>query len=188
MVKDTPKPKLPKKLVTKGAMKIILESVRNQKVIHVGAVGQKGRLKRHIPLKKACPDIIGFDISKKDIKIANDLGFDEIFYADVTNMEHMKKIVEEYGTFPHVVMPEVIEHVPNLLLLLQGCKKLMSKKGKLYITTPHVFIYKEGDRIPKKHICWFCEKTIKALLNMAGLKVQHYEVFGKSMLVIAERK
>lgn len=179
--------KIPKKMPTKGAMKIMRDAIKGQKAIHVGAVGQKGRLKRHIPFKMVCPDIIGFDISKKDVEIANNLGFNEIFVADVTNMEDMKKIIEEHGKFPHIVMPEVLEHVTNPGMLLEGCKKLMKPKGRLYLTTPYVWKFSEKERVNKDHNAWYCKKTIVVLLKKHKMHAKKIEIYGKQLFVIAEK-
>lgn len=165
----------------------ICKQIKGQKAIHVGAVGQKGRLKRHISFKEVCPDIVAFDISKKDVEIAHKMGYPEIFVADATNKTHMKAIVEEHGTFPHVLMPEVIEHVPNLGLLLEGMKILMSKKGRLYITTPYMWGVKPKVRPSKHHICWFCEHTISKLLRTYGFSIEVSKIFVASMLVIARK-
>lgn len=179
--------RVPRKMPTKGAMKVMLDAIRGQKVIHVGACGQKGRLKRHKPFKDVAPDIIGFDVSKQDVKIANELGFPEIFYADATNLEHMRKIVDEHGWFPHVVMPEVIEHVTNPGMLLDGCRILMQPKGTLYLTTPYVWNFQKGVRINKDHVCWYCEKTLPVLLKKHRLYATTLQVYGKQLFAIVKR-
>lgn len=176
-----------KKGTPKGFMNIILKAIKNQKCIHVGSCGRGAKLKRHPHFKKAAPKIIGFDINEKDVEIANELGYTEIFHADATNPKDMEEIVEKYGTFPHVLMPEVIEHVPNVGLLLEGCKILMGKKGKLYITTPNVWRCDEELRINNDHVCWYCKRTLGTLIRRHNMYIEEMHELGKTLCVIARR-
>lgn len=171
----------------------------SRSVIHVGAVGTNPRkqLVRHKRYKGVAPHIIGFDYDAKLVREAKKAGYNEIFVADATDKKHIKKIVNEHGTFQHVIATEVIEHIGNLSLFLDNMYRLLADNGSLYLTTPDVasegmrkFLdgktYPDGRPVAKinpDHICWFCETTLRALLKRSNLKITKATTLKRTLYV-----
>jgi 2-polyprenyl-3-methyl-5-hydroxy-6-metoxy-1,4-benzoquinol methylase len=166
----------------------ICRSIRgSHSVIHVGAVGTnpRKRLIRHKRYKEVAPHIIGFDYDVSLVRDAKKAGFGEIFVADATDRKQIKNIVDEHGTFRHVIATEVIEHIGNLSLFLDNMYLLLADNGSLYLTTPDVAsegtqaffrgeTYPDGRpkmKINPDHICWFCKTTLRTLLERSNLKM-----------------
>jgi 2-polyprenyl-3-methyl-5-hydroxy-6-metoxy-1,4-benzoquinol methylase len=174
----------------KGYIEIIQDNIRSAKTIHVGAVGisKRKRLVRHRAYTKATGQMIGFDYDPKKVAVAHSGGFDEIFVADVTSKDDIDWIIKKHGQFPHVIMTEVIEHIGNLSLALDGVNRLMTKKGRLYITTPNAENINKIKKVSPDHICWFCKQTLGTLLGRSGLEIVETYEHKNTLFVIAEKK
>lgn len=167
------------------------------KAIHIGAVGackRKG-FTRHQEYKKSNPNIIGIDDKAKLVKRAHNKGHKEIFVADITNKEQVNKIIEKHGTFEHLILTEVIEHVGNLTMMFDNIYSMMTDTSQLYISTPNIrsdYVIKywqsqQRYKVNNDHIAWFCIKTITTLLKRSNLTIVHSREYKKSLFVIAKR-
>lgn len=183
--------------------KKIMDNIRSsKKVINIGAVGIRANkeFKGHTKYKSVVPRIVGTDYSKDQIRKAHKNGFDEIVLSDITSKEDVDELLKEHGQFDHVIMADVIEHIGNLTLAFDNIYRLMSKKGRLYISTPNAFGPLLKDWRKKKevkssrvedidHVCWFCQYTLEILLGRSNLKPVYVEGGdARTLFVIAEKK
>jgi 2-polyprenyl-3-methyl-5-hydroxy-6-metoxy-1,4-benzoquinol methylase len=169
-------------------MEHIAENIRgSESVINIGAVGKnlniekRNNIKRHDAFKRVTKNIIGTDNRQDRVDFARQLGYEEIFLSDITSESDVNDILEKYGTFEHLILTEVIEHIGNLTMTLDNIYKLMNAKSRLYISTPNAacsFFHKRfrdiraGTFKMKKthdHICWFSEHTLTTLLERSNL-------------------
>lgn len=67
-------------------------------------------------------ELIGIDINKKAVEDLNKIGFNEIKYMNVENMDFSN----EY--FDTIYAGELIEHLSNPGLFLENCNKYLKKK------------------------------------------------------------
>jgi 2-polyprenyl-3-methyl-5-hydroxy-6-metoxy-1,4-benzoquinol methylase len=82
-------------------------------------------------------------------------------------------------TFDVVFAGEVIEHLDDFRGFLSSARSHLRPGGTLVLTTPNAFaisnfIYRIGGqpRINADHRCWFCEDTIRQLLERNGFSIR----------------
>jgi 2-polyprenyl-3-methyl-5-hydroxy-6-metoxy-1,4-benzoquinol methylase len=84
--------------------------------------------------------------------------------------------------FDVVFAAELIEHLDNFHGFLDSARRHLNPGGKLVLTTPNAFcfsnfIYRLGTRKPPLntgHTVWFCEGTIRQLLERNGWKIVEF--------------
>lgn len=156
--------------------KSLIESLitRKDDVLDVGFWGQGVTIHDpnwvHALLKARASNVYGID-----------LVFDD---AKMQPKDHYQKVSAEQANFGKsfdvVFAGDVIEHLSNPGLFLDACKKLLSKEGRLIITTPNCFnlfniiekVKKEEPTVNRDHVAYFNRKTITVLLGRAGLEVK----------------
>jgi 2-polyprenyl-3-methyl-5-hydroxy-6-metoxy-1,4-benzoquinol methylase len=138
-------------------------------------------------LKKAGFDAFGIDISNKVITQAT-IEFGENYKClDILNTN--KNSLESYD---FIVLTEVIEHIPKPVDFIRTLLSLLSKNGKLIVTTPNKGIYGPGtiwaSDIPPVHLWWLSEKSMKVISDITQSKVTFltFEDFYKENLAIID--
>ena len=70
---------------------------------------------------------------------------------------------------------ELIEHLDDFHGFLQSARRHLRPGGRLVLTTPNAFymgnfLYRWGGhgQVHPEHTCWFCEDTLRALLERNG--------------------
>jgi len=81
-------------------------------------------------------------------------------------------------TFDVVFAGELIEHLSCFTGLLETAKAHLQPGGRLILTTPNAFafsnfVYRVGGKalVHTEHTCWFCEDTLRQLLERSGFRV-----------------
>lgn len=142
--------------------------------------------------KKKFPSLrfYGIDISKKAIKMANNI------YSGIRfNVAGVDNIPFKDNTFSAITCCEVIEHVDSPFLALREINRVLKKGGLLYITTPlekdnnnliGLLYGRRGIKVKDEiagHIQIFNKSDIKELLNRTGFSIQsinyNSHVFGQ---------
>lgn len=140
-------------------------------VLDVGCVSGIGRDDWiHAGIAEVAASVVGVDIDPIGIARAQALGFDvragdaERLYLD--------------GTFEVVHAGELIEHLDNPRAFLAACRRRLAPDGVLVLTTPNPFavanfVYRFGGnpRVNGDHVCWFCEDTLRQLLERNGYDI-----------------
>lgn len=82
-------------------------------------------------------------------------------------------------TFEVVWAGELIEHLDNPGHFLDAARRHLAPDGRLVLTTPNVFgvsnfVYRLWGtaRVNAEHTCWFCEVTLRQLLERHGFEVE----------------
>jgi 2-polyprenyl-3-methyl-5-hydroxy-6-metoxy-1,4-benzoquinol methylase len=165
-----------------AVLRHICSKIKNSdSVVHIGALPRQvdekvPRVKRHKAFKKAAPKIIGLDIQKDVVKKIQKMEYPEIHYGDITNKEDVDSFIERFGTFDHVVAPELIEHVRNAGLMFDNIYNLTNPKGNIYLTTPNAaWPDRKFRKLHPEHICYYDFWTLKVSLKMSKLEIK--EVF-----------
>lgn len=158
----------------------ICKRIKGKNVLDIGCCSSfsKNLLKRHSFYKNAAKTIVGVDYNKALIKEAKDRLNTDIYYCDLTNREDVQKIIDQFGTFNHIICTDVIEHVGNLTALLDNIALMMNEDGILHLTTPNMrsprWIHLASTnkwKVNIDHICWLEIFTLKILLKRSGLVV-----------------
>jgi len=78
-------------------------------------------------------------------------------------------------TFDTVFAGEIIEHLDNVHGFLTSVRRHLEPGGRFVLTTPNVFyvggfVYRWGGhgQVHPEHTCWFCEDTLRRILEVNG--------------------
>lgn len=91
--------------------------------------------------------------------------------------------------FDFIIFADVLEHLRFPLHTLVNFRKYLKKDGKIFISVPNIanyrvrmnlligrFDYTEIGILDKTHIRFFTKKTIKQIINDAGLKMEKIDI------------
>jgi SAM-dependent methyltransferase len=168
----------------------ILNFCKDKKVLHLGFVQHSPKYKSqikngtwlHAHIAEVASEIVGVDILEEAVI---DLSENHNYKGVVGNVEQLEK-VDLNDTFDVVVAGELIEHLENPGLFLQGVKRFLSPSSFLLITTPNAFgkVYQQNyDRssehnwVNEEHVMWFSHFTLKRLLERSGYKEKEYDYY-----------
>lgn len=140
---------------------------KNQRILEVGcsygyltyAINQSGN------------SATGIDISAKAIDFAKQHFGNN--YLNISVEEFAAKYDEKYDM---IISTEVIEHLENPVLLLEQLKGLLSKNGKIILTTPNKdFASKKFTWLtdsPPVHVTWLSKKSFIKIAAKLGFKIE----------------
>ena len=148
--------------------------IKNKKVLDVGcAVGYLRPNWLHKLISDDAKQIVGIDIDSHAIDMINS-SFPTL---DVRRGDARSFDVQD--KFEVIHAGELIEHIDNFEGFLQSVKKHMQPDGVFILSTPnvesinHVFYNLTGGlKVNAEHVCWFCDKTLSALLVRNGFEVE----------------
>lgn len=148
-------------------------------VLHLGFVQHSNLWRKkieendwlHSQISKVAKKIVGIDFLKEEVDIIQEeLGY-EVYFGDVMQLSE----VEIDEKFDLIICGELIEHIENAGLMLDGIKRFMHKESQLIITTPNPWrklwvdkIYEQKDEtnwLNKEHVSWYSHQTLKQLLE-----------------------
>ena len=169
----------------------IVELCSKKTVLHLGFIQHSHLYKElikkgnwlHQKINKVARKLVGIDFLQTEVSYIQNKYDYEVYYADVTSLEKW-----EYNEkFDVIVCGELIEHLQNPGLMLNGIKRLMSKDTILIITTPNPWSRnrlklikkekKETEWLNPEHTCWFSFQTLKQLLERSGFSEVNYSYF-----------
>lgn len=162
----------------RSRVKWAAKQVRNKDVLDVGSCDFSWMPKQakwmHAVIKRNAKSVVGIDIFKEGIKIARQLGYNDIIYANAENFSLGKK-------FDVVFAGELIEHLGNPGLFLSCAKKHLRKNGKLVLTTPnarHPMFWISEKKHSPCHVQLYTMQILKQLLQQSGFDVVTESYFG----------
>jgi len=160
-----------------------------KKVLHLGCTDHpytleaiKNNMLLHFELEKTAKDLYGFDYDQTGIDVLSKAGAKNLFRADLEKLDE----VELDETFDVIIAGEMIEHLSNPGLFLQGVKRFMHPETSLIITTINAysalrfFIYglrgKGGENEPVHldHVAYYSYRTLKLVIQRETLKVNKF--------------
>lgn len=136
----------------------------------------------HFELMDAASELYGFD---NDPAAIETLRFHGVKNLVAANLERLSDI-DFNETFDVIVAGEVIEHLSNPGLFLQGIGRFLRPEGKLIISTVNAYcafrfamlaISGRGGRnepIHPDHTAYYSYKTLKLLLERNGLTIEKF--------------
>jgi len=167
----------------------IKEACKGKKVLHLGctnypytqdSIDQKMLL--HFDLEKISSELYGFDFDQAGIDILEENGSKNLFQADLENLD----LVGVDKTFDVIIAGEMIEHLNNPGLFLQGIRRFMNKDTALVVTTINAYsavrfaIYglrgKGGENEPvhPDHVAYYSYRTLKLLVERSKFRVKTF--------------
>lgn len=165
----------------------IVELCTGKKVLHLGFIQHHDLYEKkmsegdwlHEKINSVASYLVGVDYLQDDVAVIREKYGYEVYFADVTNIEDMRRVKDSIGnTVDVVVCGELIEHVDNPGLMLDNLKCFMEENTILIITTPNPFSYQrmklmtkgkyESEWLNKEHVSWYSYQTLKQLLSRKG--------------------
>lgn len=168
----------------------IIKICCDKKVLHLGFIQHKlyeQKIKSndwlHSKIAEVAGSLVGFDYLQEDVEILKDKYGYIAYYADVTQLDKL----EYQDKFDIVVCGELIEHIENPGLMLDGIKRFMHDESLLIITTPNpwsnerIRLIRSGKLenlwLNKEHVCWYSFETLKQLLDRKGYVEKKYDYY-----------
>jgi SAM-dependent methyltransferase len=178
-----------KKIEKVQRVEFIRAACKGKKVLHLGctnypytkeAINTNALL--HFELEKIADEVYGFDFDQAGIDILSEHGAKNLYQADLEKLE----VVPLNKQFDVIVAGEMIEHLNNPGLFLQGIKRFMNADTSLIITTINAYcamrfwVYflrgKGGlsEPVHPDHVAYYSYSTLKLLINRADLDVKDF--------------
>jgi len=165
----------------------ILELCTGKDVLHLGFVQHNDYENRivendwlHSKIAGVCKTLVGFDYLKEAVNnIKGKYGY-EVYFADVMNLQNVKI----NKTFDVIICGELIGHIENAGLMLDGIKRFMkADESILIITTPNPWSQTRIKLIGRNKtdnlwindelVAWYSFGTLSHLLERKGF-VEHF--------------
>ncbi len=169
----------------------LIEACRNKRVLHIGCTDSPittdkiaNRELLHFKLSAVAKQIIGLDIDQEGIETLSKLMPDHTFlFHSAEKLDSCQELSEK--RFDIIVAADVIEHMSNIGLFLEGATKLLEPQGKLLIATPQSFSIKRMipmllmgyEYVHEDHIGYFSVATLIRLLSRYGMQISQVYMF-----------
>lgn len=169
----------------------ILRLCRSKSVLHLGFIQHAPLYKQlqkegkwlHYELSKVTNQLVGIDLLNSDIEdIKQEYGF-EGYTGDVQELAGVKL----NRKFDVILCGELIEHLTNPGLMLEGVKRFMNSDSIIIITTPNAYakeyylnrktLRNESDWINPEHVCWYSKFTLENTLQRHGFTEELYSYY-----------
>ncbi|WP_353686677.1 class I SAM-dependent methyltransferase [Thermodesulfovibrio sp. 3462-1] len=117
--------------------------------------------------------VVGVDPDSKAVQIAREEFDLEVFQGTLEEAKFPD------NSFDVITMNHVIEHVPDPIVLLTECRRVLKPEGKLMVVTPNIGSL--GRRLfgeywlhwdPPRHLFLFSPKSLRTCAERAGLIVR----------------
>lgn len=163
----------------------LFDEIRDKKVLDIGVVEHSiehmesdGWL--HKKIVENSSYCIGVDIVSDLVNILNERGYN-VKDVDATSDIYIGE------KFDVVVIGDVIEHVNNPIKLLEFAKRHLNENGKIIVSTPNVFYYKNVLQVLTKstyianfeHTMWITPSMALEMARRSGLMLDSYKLFSK---------
>lgn len=181
--------RVPKVKIVVGRMDFVLERCNGKKVLHLGCVDEglteerirKGEL-LHTRLMDVAKETWGVDSSAEGIELLKECGINNLVVGDIEHLEQMEELKQQ--NFDVILLTEVLEHLNNPGLFLQGVKNLFSQNTIMIITVPNGlrltglgYTLKGYEFVHPDHNYWFSYKTLDTLMEKNGYIVMDTLVY-----------
>jgi ubiquinone/menaquinone biosynthesis C-methylase UbiE len=169
----------------------IIRLSTDKKVLHLGFIQHSHlweiKIKQddwlHSKLHDVASKLVGVDYLTDEVNEIKEQYCYDVYSADVMYLDDL--ILSE--KFDVIICGELIEHIENPGLMLDGIKRFMHEKSILIITTPNpwrkLWIHNmssgimEDKWLNKEHVSWYSFQTLKQLLQRKGYSEVKYQYY-----------
>jgi 2-polyprenyl-3-methyl-5-hydroxy-6-metoxy-1,4-benzoquinol methylase len=174
-VPGTPRHRLQPRWVNPGSHQERFEQVRpyleGRTVLDVGCASGANRPDWvHALIAAEARDVVGLDVDPEAVAAIRKRGY-QVELADAETMDLGRH-------FDVVYAGELIEHLDNPGAFLRAARRHLRPDSSLVLTTPNPFcftnfVYRIGGKpkLNRDHTCWYCEDTLRQLLDRHGFTV-----------------
>src|SRR3954451_496193 len=121
---------------------LIKEKCAGKKVLHLGCANypftqtsEDNEMLLHFDLQKSCSELYGFDFDQPGLDILAANGATHLYRADLEKLDE----VPLSENFDVIVAGEMIEHLNNPGLFLNGIRRFMTSETLLILTTVNAY-------------------------------------------------
>jgi len=167
-----------------GRLEFLANYCTGKKVVHLGCTDHEEiideKIKKNNWLHKLLIErtsrCIGVDINEPALAHIKKLGYEEVYYADITNQPPLEVITLE--KWDCIVMGEIIEHIGDPVSFLSALReRYASSIDSIVLSTPHAFRFKNFSKAARNnleivnsdHRFWFTPYTLAKIAVDAGL-------------------
>lgn len=162
---------------------------KGKKVLHLGCTNAPYTqdaiacdMLLHFELEKTAACVYGFDTDEEGLETLKARGTTNLYYADLEDLAS----VELTETFDVIVAGEMIEHLNNPGLFLNGIRRFMNPETRLLITTINAYcgmrFFQYGLRgkrgkaepVHPDHVAYYSYSTLALLLKRHELNVEKF--------------
>lgn len=170
-------------------VELIKEIADDRSVLHLGCTNYPftkealdNDMLLHDQLGKNARELYGFDFDREGIDILEGSGTKNLFQADLEKLENVKL----NKTFDVIIAGEIIEHLLNPGLFLEGIQRFMHSGTELVITTINAYcalrfvLYGlrgnggENEPVHPDHVTYFSYRTLKLMVEKSGLHINRF--------------
>jgi 2-polyprenyl-3-methyl-5-hydroxy-6-metoxy-1,4-benzoquinol methylase len=153
-----------------------------REVLHLGAADwpftaeqhRAGRL-LHGRIRGVAARVVGVDLSEEGVRYLQGLGYDDVVVGDVERIGEL-----ELGRrFDVIVAGEILEHLSNPGLFLQGLRTVAREDARLVVTAPNAFSLKSFLRallgrelVHGDHVAYLSAATVRHLCARYGYELE----------------
>lgn len=160
-----------------------------RKVLHLGCTNWpytmdaiRAGMLLHADLNDVASELYGLDFDQQGIDVLGSQGFSNLYRGDLEKLDEVR--IDE--TFDVIIAGEIIEHLNNPGLFLNGIKRFMDGETLLVITTVNAYsgmrflVYGlrgkggEAEPVHPDHIAYYSYSTLNLLLNRHGFNVDRF--------------
>lgn len=168
---------------------LIKEMCAGKRVLHLGCTNYpytdesiENKMLLHHDLEKIAGDLWGIDADQEGIEILEKHGSKQIVQGDLERLDQL----ELNEQFDVIVAGEMIEHLNNPGLFLEGIKRFMTDDTEMVLTTVNAycamrFVWyglrgKRGrnEFVHPDHVAYYSYTTLKLLVERHGLHVEKF--------------
>ena len=166
-------------------LEVVKSMAAGKSVLHLGCTNYpytnkaiEADMLLHDSLEKVAGEFYCFDQDRRGIEILEKRGTRNLYAAGLERLDEVKLD----KTFEVIIAGEMIEHLANPGLFLEGIKRFMNRDSELIITTVNAycalrfFLYgirgKKGSNEPvhPDHVAYYSFKTLSLMLERHGLR------------------
>jgi hypothetical protein len=183
--------KIPKCTIIRDRGAFIAKTCENRSVLHLGCAGWPlttesaldGSL-LHLRLSRVSTRAFGIDICERGLLLLRSVGFKDLIHWDVEKLDQLR--IEDQVEV--IVAGEILEHLSNPGLCLQGIAQFMSyPKCKLVVTVPNAFslrhlvsvLFFRTELVMPDHTAYYSFSTLVELLARYNLQVREMYVYAE---------
>jgi SAM-dependent methyltransferase len=168
---------------------LIREVCAGKRVLHLGCTNYpyteeaiRSDMLLHFDLQKVAVELTGIDSDPKGIAILEQAGARDLFLGDLESLDSCSLRKQ----FDVVLAGEVIEHLNNPGLFLEGVKRFLAPSGKLVITTVNTYCAmrfvqyglrgRKGrlEPVHPDHVAYYSYSTLKVLVDRYGFDMGEF--------------
>ncbi|MCH2114796.1 MAG: class I SAM-dependent methyltransferase [Pirellulales bacterium] len=134
----------------------------------------------HDQIRSRAKECVGVDILEDRVDQLNSIDGYKFLVANVEELDFHEQ-------FDVVVAGELIEHIYNAGLFLDGAWRALKDNGTLVVTTPNfqafsrmVYMVVRGKEVcHEEHTCYYSRQTLSYLVERHGFEIKEFHVLGR---------